>query len=169
MKLCLAASVVIAVSGCARFQPTMPAASSSDYTVAGMEQSVTMKDTSIHYDPAVFTVGASRDQVQKAFGDPNSSRTTDSGQIEDVYAFNPDGAKFVNPQLRARNFALGYFTMGTSVAVRQARLYLTERNLTLFHVIYGPNDTIQSVTEERLSGAPETLPTAQPQGSTSIP
>ena len=80
--------------------------------------------------------------------------------IEDVYAFNPDGSKFVDPELRARNVALGFFTMGVSVGVRQARLALIERKLTLFHVFYTPNDTIQSVTEERLQNAPERLPVA---------
>ena len=96
------------------------------------------------------------------YGDPNGSRngsrTTDSGLIEDVYAFNPDGTKFVNPQLRARNFALGFFTMGTSVAVRQARIALKERKLTLFHVTYSPDDKIQSVNVEKRSGAPDQLP-----------
>ena len=41
---------------------------------------------------------------------------------------------------------------------RQGRLYLQERKLTLFHVIYSPADRIESVTVEKLSGAPDTLP-----------
>lgn len=156
-KICLVALLATAVSACARFQPTTPA--------AGMTQSITLKDSSIHYDPPVLEGGMRREQVLAAFGDPNSSRTTDNGVIEDVYAFNPDGSKFVDPQLRVRNVALGFFTMGTSVAVRQARLALTERKLTLFHVIYTSSDTIRSVTQERLAGAPDRLPAApQPGG-----
>jgi hypothetical protein len=164
-KICLVALLATAVSACAMFQPTTPAVKPSDYTVGGVTQGITLKDSSIHYDPAVLKVGMQREQVLAAFGDPNSSRTTDNGVIEDVYAFNPDGSKFVDPQLRVRNVALGFFTMGASVAVRQARLALTERKLTLFHVFYTPSDTIKSVTPERLAGAPETLPTAvQPGG-----
>lgn len=124
-----------------------------------MQQSVTLSDTSTRYDPNVLQVGAARSTVLAAYGDPNGSRTTDRGLIEDVYAFNPDGTKFVNLQVRARNLALGFFTLGASVGVRQARLYLQERKLTLFHVTYSPDDKIQSVNVEKLSGAPDLLPT----------
>jgi hypothetical protein len=111
-------------SACARFQPTQAATSPSDYSLSGLTQSVTMKDSSVHYDPAVLTTGKSRQQVEAAFGEPNASQTNDAGMLEDVYAFNPDGTKFANPQVRPRNFALAFLTMGTSVAVRQARLHL---------------------------------------------
>ncbi len=138
------------VSACARFQPATPAVSPSDYGPSGIAQSVTMKDSSIQYDPSVLRVGNSRDQVVQRLGDPNSSRTTDSGQIEDVYAFNPDGSKFVDPKVRPRNVAMAFFSMGASVAVRQARLALAEKNLTLYHVLYGSDQKIQSVTPEKL-------------------
>ena len=151
-------SPLLMVAACARFQPGAPAITPSSYTPTSLEQSVTLKDTSVHYDPSVLKVGVTRDQVAKAYGDPNSSRTTDAGVIEDVYAFNPDGSKFVNPKVYPRNIALGFLTMGTSVAVRQARLGLTENKLTLYHVLYSSNDQVQSITEERLSGAPDSLP-----------
>ncbi len=156
--VCLAVVLLLCLPACARFQPTQPAVSASDYSAAGMQQSFTMSDSSTRYDPKVLEVGASRSSVLAAYGDPNGSRTTDSGLIEDAYAFNPDGTKFVNPQLRARNFALGFFTMGASVGVRQARLALKERKLTLFHVTYSPDDKIQMVNMEKLSGAPDQLP-----------
>ena len=151
--------LLLTLSACARFQPTQAAISPSDYSAAGLRQSVTLSDTSTLYDPNVLQVGDARSTVLASYGEPNDSRTTDSGLVEEVYAFNPDGTKFVNPQLRARNVALGFFTMGTSVAVRQARLALKERKLTLFHVIYSPEDRIQWVDVEKLSGAPDQLPT----------
>ena len=154
-----AALAAAALSACARFQPAAPAVSPSDYTLAGMTQSVTMKDASIHYDPAVIKPGNTRDQVQAAFGDANASRTTDAGLIEDVYAFNPDGSKFVDPQVRPRNVALAFFTMGTSIAVRQARLHLAEGKLTLYHVLFRSDDKIQSVREEKMTNAPDSGPT----------
>ena len=129
------AIVAAGLSACARFQPSAPAASPSDYTLTGMTQSVTMKNSSVRYDPAMLKPGKTRDEVQAAFGDPNASRTTDAGLIEDVYAFAPDGSKFVDPQIRPRNIALGFFTMGTSIAVLQARLHLAEENLALYHIL----------------------------------
>jgi hypothetical protein len=162
LRLCALGAILIAASaGCARFQPTSPAMSPNDYGIAGMEQSFTMKDSSIHYDPSVLAVGTAESQVRSAFGAPNASQNNAAGQLEEVYAFNPDGTKFVDPQVRPRNVALAVFTMGTSVAVRQARLNLTEKKLTLFHVTYGPGDTIQSVNVERMGNAPDSLPTAQ--------
>lgn len=152
-------------AGCARFQPTTPAVSPSDYGLTGMQQSFTMKNTSIHYDPSVLTVGTAESQVRSAYGDPNASQYNAAGRLEEVYAFNPDGTKFVDPQVRPRNIALGIFTMGTSVAVRQARLQMTEKKLTLFHVTYNPGNTIQSVSVERMGSAPESLPAPEPQAA----
>ena len=48
----------------------MPAVSASNYTPAGMLQSVTMKDSSVHYDPAVLKPGFSHAQIEAAFGEP---------------------------------------------------------------------------------------------------
>jgi hypothetical protein len=148
------------ISACAQFQPAAPAVQAKDYTPTGILQSVTMKDSSVHYDPAVLKVGTPRSQVQSALGDPNASETTSSGQLEDVYAFNPDGSKFVDPKIRPRNIALGVLTMGSSVAVRQARLKLAERKLTLYHVYYGPDQTIASVVQEKMSNAAADTPGA---------
>ena len=150
----------VSMSACAQFQPTTPAVQAKDYTPTGVLQSVTMKDTSVHYDPAVLKVGTPRSQVQTAFGDPNTSKTTSSGQLEDVYAFNPDGSKFVNPKLRPRNVALGVLTMGSSVAIHQARLKMVERKLTLYHVYYTSDNTIASVVPEKMSSAAADTPGA---------
>ncbi len=76
--------------------------SASNYTPTGMLQSVTMSNSSIHYDPAILKPGSSRSQIKLAFGESNASGTTSGGQTEDVYAFSPDGTKFVNPQVRPR-------------------------------------------------------------------
>ena len=145
--------------GCGRIQQRLDSTQdSSRFSLAGQEQSFTFKNESIHYNQSVLQVGTPRQQVIAAFGNPNASQTTADGQIEDVYAFNPDGSKFVNPQTQARNIAAAVFTAGTSVAVRQARIKMSEDKLTLFHVVYSPDETIQNVGEERLSNAPENLP-----------
>ncbi len=152
-------AISVGAGACARLQPVSPAVQPQDYTAGALAQSVTLKNSSITYDPAVLKVGTSRTKVREAFGDPNASGTADSGQLEDVYAFNPDGTKFVDPKIRPRNIALAVLTMGGSVAVRQARLALAERNLTLYHVYYAPDATIASVQEEKMS-ATANRPTA---------
>jgi hypothetical protein len=152
-------AAIVLLTGCGRIQRRIDSMQdSSRFSLEGQEQSFTFKNESIHYNPSVLQVGTPRQQVLAAFGNPNASQTTANGQVEDVYAFNPDGSKFVNPQTQARNIAAAVFTAGTSVAVRQARIKMTENKLTLFHVIYSPDETIQRVSEERLSGAPASLP-----------
>jgi len=155
------AILALTVAACARFQPTTPA---TNYGPTAMLQSFTLKNTSVHYDPAVLKVGTPRSQVRTVYGDPNATQANASGRVEDVYAFNPDGTKYVDPQIRPRNIALAVFSMGTSVAVRQARLALAEKKLTLYHVSYTAHDTIQSVREERMTNAPESGPALQDRG-----
>ncbi len=146
------AGLILAAGGCVRFQP-QPATS---FTPTSIGQSVTLKDSSVHYDPNVLKVGTARSAVQAAFGDPNASQTTAAGQLEDVYAFNPDGTKFVDPTIRPRNIALAVFSMGASVAVRQARLAMKERKLTTYDVTYAADNTIESVRVQQpaAGGAP---------------
>jgi hypothetical protein len=156
-------AVIVILGGCGRIQQRMDSMqNSSRFSLQDQEQSFTFKNESIHFNPQILQIGTPRQQVIAAYGEPNASQTTKSGLAEDVYAFNPGGSKFVNPQTQARNIAAAIFTAGTSVAVRQARIHMTEQKLTLYHVIYGLDNTIQKVTVERLSGAPASLPPPPP-------
>ncbi len=154
-KLALSFGLMFMLGGCARFQPTRP---SMDLSPTAEMQSVTMKDTSIHYDPSVMRPGVERSEVEQSFGEPNSSGSLRTGQTEDVYAFYPDGTKFVNPTVRPRNIALGVFTGGMSLAVRQLRLDQAESKLTLYHVIYDANGTVASVHIEPPAGGNGAVP-----------
>jgi hypothetical protein len=111
------------------------------------EQNATMKDTSVHEDPNLLKVGVSREKIIAAFGTPNQINNQ-SGQEEDVYEFNPDGSKFVKPKTYARNIAAGVFTGGIATVVHQARIHHTEQQLTVYHLTYGPDGTVQSVQKE---------------------
>jgi len=156
-------TAIVFLAGCGRFQQRMDSMQdSSRFSLASQEQSFTFKNESIHYDPEVLKIGTPHEQVIAALGDANASQTMNNGLVEDVYAFNPDGSKFVNPKTQARNIAAAVFTAGTSVAVRQARIRMAEDKLTLYHVIYGPDDMIRSVNVERLSNAPASLPPPPP-------
>jgi hypothetical protein len=111
------------------------------------EQNATMKDTSVHEDPSLVRVGATRDQIAAAFGKPNET-SDQTGQVQDVYEFNPDGSKFVKPKVYARNIAAGVFTGGIATVVHQARIHATEQELTVYRLTYGPDGIVQSVQKE---------------------
>ena len=111
------------------------------------EQNATMKDTSVHEDPNLLRAGVSRSQIETAFGAPNETSNA-SGQVQDVYEFNPDGSKFVKPKVYARNIAAGVFTGGIATVVHQARIHHTEQQLTVYRLTYGPDGLVQSVQKE---------------------
>jgi hypothetical protein len=111
------------------------------------EQNATMKDTSVHEDPNLLKVGVSRDRITAVFGPPNQI-SNQSGLIQDVYEFNPDGSKFVKPKIYPRNIAAGVFTGGIATVVHQARIHHTEQQLTVYQLTYGPDGTVQSVRKE---------------------
>ncbi len=100
--------------------------------------------TPIHYDPAVLTPGVSRQRVLAAFGEPNATQG-EGATREDVYAFKPDGSKFVDPHVTGATIAAAVFTAGMSLAVRKARIMIQESKLTLYHVHYDAQDKLKSV------------------------
>jgi hypothetical protein len=106
-----------------------------------------MKDTSVHEDPSLLKAGVPRSKIVATFGTPNQI-ASNGGQEEDVYEFNPDGSKFVKPKIYPRNIAAGVFTGGIATVVHQARIHHTEEQLTIYHLTYGPDGTVQSVRKE---------------------
>lgn len=126
------------------------------------EQNATMKDTSVQEDPSLMHIGATRDQIEGAFGKPNET-SNQGGQEQVVYEFNPDGSKFVKPKVYARNIAAGVFTGGIATVVHQARIHETEQQLTVYRLTYGPDGTVQSVQKESRQEAQGTSqPAANP-------
>jgi len=118
------------------------------YSPEAIKESFTHKNPNIKYQPDILITGMPRDIVLHAFGQPNGSEMI-NGRIQDVFIFMPDGSKYVNPSPRARNVALGIFTLGTSVAVRQARLAHQRTQLTIYHVYYGLDQKIVHVDVEK--------------------
>ena len=66
---------------------------------------------------------------------------------EDVYEFNPDGSKSVRRKIYARNVAAGVFIGGIATVAQQARIRTTEAQLTVYHLTYGPDGTVRSVSK----------------------
>jgi hypothetical protein len=157
MRLMLAL-LIIALAGClaSRIQSMQSQGTDSSWSrfdpeqrlsPTAFEQNATMRDTSVHEDPSLLKPGVARSEVIAAFGTPNQVASKGE-QEEDVYEFNPDGSKFVKPKIYPRNIAAGVFTGGIATVVHQARIHHTEEQLTIYHIIYGPDGTVQSVRKE---------------------
>jgi hypothetical protein len=110
-------------------------------------QNATMSNEAIRLNPALLQPGVAREQIVAAFGQPNAVQS-DGGRQADVYAFNADGSKFVQPQTYARNAAAGVATHGIATIVRQTRIHLTEEQVTYYLLTYGPDDKVQSVRRQ---------------------
>ena len=130
----------------------------------GMRDRATLKDSDVHYDPSVLTVGNSRQQVVAAFGQPNATQGEGPSR-EDVYAFYPDGSKFVDPQVSAGTIAAAVFTAGISLAARQAKIMIKEKQITCYRVHYDGNGNILSVqvVPPEMGSEPASSPAPQPQ------
>lgn len=118
------------------------------------------ENSAIHYDPAILAPGVPRQRVIAAFGEPNATQGTGATRV-DVYAFKPDGAKFVDPHISPATIAAAVFTGGMSLAVRRARIKIQESKLTLYKVHYDAQDRIKSVqvvSPKSSSGAPAPAP-----------
>jgi hypothetical protein len=64
---------------------------------------------------------------------------------DEVYAFFPDGSKYVDPQITAGTIAAAVFTSGMSLAAKAAKNTIQQNQLTLYRVHYDANQYIQSV------------------------
>jgi hypothetical protein len=109
-----------------------------------MREHMTDKNPNIRYNPSVLTPGTPRSQVVAAFGQPNGTQNV-NGVEEDVYAFFPDGSKYVDPQITAGTIAAAVFTSGMSLAVKAAKNTVQQNQLTLYDVRYDANQNVQSV------------------------
>ncbi len=135
-----------------------------------MREHMTGKNPNIKYDPSVLAPGTPRSQVVAAFGDPNGTQNV-AGVQEDVYAFFPDGSKYVDPQVTAGTIAAAVFTGGMSLAVKAAKDTIQRNQLTLYDVHYDANQEIQSVKTipPTLGSEPSGTPASQPGSGASMP
>jgi hypothetical protein len=124
---------------------------------------MTDKDPSIKYDPSVLRPGTPRSQVLQLMGAPNGTQTV-NGVEQDVYAFFPDGSKYVDPQITAGTIAAAVFTAGMSLAVKAAKNTIQQNQLTLYDVSYDANQNIESVRVIPPNFGSEPSPAASPAG-----
>jgi hypothetical protein len=113
-------------------------------TLQNLRNRMTNRNPSIQYDPSVLTPGTPRDEVLAVFGNPNGSQNV-NGVQQDVFAFYPNGDKYVDPQITAGTVAAAVFTSGISLAVKAGRTVIQQNQLTLYQVTYDSNGDVQSV------------------------
>lgn len=92
----------------------------------------------------MLTPGTPRDEVLAVFGNPNGSQNI-NGVQEDLFAFYPNGDKYVDPQITAGTIAAAVFTGGISLAVKAGRNVIEQNQLTIYRVTYDPYGNVQSV------------------------
>jgi hypothetical protein len=105
---------------------------------------VSNRDPSVHYNPSVLRPGTPRNQVLYLMGQRNGTPYQNGAQ-QDVYAFYPDGTKYIDPQINAGTIAAAVFTGGMSLAVKAGRTVIQDNQLTLYLVSYNGNGYIQNV------------------------
>jgi hypothetical protein len=106
----LAALALAALAGQAQAQ--MPLGGRVGSRVERLQNQMSSKDPSVHYDPSVLKVGTPRNQVLASFDNPNASHQSEDGAVEDVYAFFPGGAKYADPQVTAGTLPRRFLPVG---------------------------------------------------------
>jgi hypothetical protein len=148
---------MIALAGClaSRMASSQPSGIDSSrfdpaqrLSPTAFEQNATMKDTSIHEDPNLLKAGVSRQQIAAVLGPPNKIINAGAPNEQEVYEFNPDGSKFVKPEIYARNIAAGVFTAGAATVAHQARIHQAEQQLTVYRLRYGPDGIVAGVQKQ---------------------
>ncbi len=110
-----------------------------------LRNQMTNRNPSIQYNPSVLTPGTPRDEVLAVLGNPNGSQNV-NGMQEDLFAFYPNGDKYVDPQITAGTIAAAVFTSGISLAVKAGRNVIEQNQLTIYRVAYDQYGDVQNVT-----------------------
>ena len=106
-----------------------------------------LEDHRIHYNADAAKPGVSREQVEAALGPPDQSMTLENDEVVVVYAFFPDGGKFLNPGLGPR-----YFSHSSTSAVSFPKLESIRQELTFYRVRYNLDGKVMAVTADRPIG-----------------
>jgi len=128
----------LAIAGCtgAGRPPDAPA-------VISMSEA-SIRDPSIRLDRGVLKPGVSRGQVEAALGAPDATLTLDNEETVALYAFFPDGSKFVNPGVGA-----GFFSHSASAAAESPSLEAVRRELAFYRIRYSLDGTVTAVAADR--------------------
>lgn len=108
------------------------------------------EDKSIHFNPDVAKPGISRETVEAALGPPNATMTLETEQVVALYAFFPDGGKFINPGLGAE-----FFSHSASSRVSSAELEGIRQQLTFVRISYSLDGAVTSVAADKPLALPQ--------------
>ncbi|MGO9605871.1 MAG: hypothetical protein ACLQAT_21200 [Candidatus Binataceae bacterium] len=100
------------------------------------------EDFSIQYNPDVTRPGTPRSEVETVLGAPNATQVMADGQIDAIYAFFPDGGKFVNA---ANQMPASFFTHHGPIAAAPSQMDRDRSELTFYHIRYRSDATVMTV------------------------
>lgn len=107
-------------------------------------QKLDLEDHRIHFNADVVKPGVSREQVEAVLGPPDSSMALENEEVVAVYAFFPDGGKFMNPGLGPR-----YFSHSSTSSVSFPKLEAMRHELTFYRIRYNLDGKVMAVTADR--------------------
>ncbi len=123
--------------------PHLPTEASPAPATAGA-QNASLDDYSIQFNPDVAKPGVPCSEVEAVLGQPDATLTLGDDQAEALYAFFPDGGKFVNPGVGTE-----FFSHSAASAVRSPHLEALRNQLTFYRIRYSVDGVITSVTVDR--------------------
>ncbi|HKN01348.1 MAG TPA: hypothetical protein VJX23_12595 [Candidatus Binataceae bacterium] len=141
----IALLIIVACDGCAG-TPRLPPPSQMVPPLASPQRP--HEDFSIQYNPDVSRPGTPRADVETVLGPPNATQAMADGQIDAIYAFFPDGGKFVNPDPTSQ-IAASFFTHRGPIAAAPNQLDLDQSELTFYHIRYRSDGTVMMVVGDR--------------------
>ena len=130
--------IATVASGCSSSLPTPP------NTPPRPRGRLEIEDPSIRFNADAVKPGVSQTQVEGTLGTPDSTMSLDNGETIVIYAFFPDGGKFLNPGVGAR-----YFSHSSTSAVNIPQLEKMRHELTFYRIRYNLDGVVMAVTVDR--------------------
>jgi hypothetical protein len=103
-----------------------------------------ISDRDVHLDVALLRPGVSRDQIVASFGQPNKVERS-VGIPAELYRFNFNGTKVVDPKLCPHDPVYGSATGDITARLRQMREAEECRIVNIYRVQYGIDGRVISI------------------------
>ncbi len=134
------------VAGCSGLSrpPQPPPSSTAGARQDARARDAELEDFSIRFNPAVAKPGVPRSEVESVLGPPDAVLDLGDERMEALYAFFPDGGKFVNPGVGPR-----FFSHSAASAADSPRLEALRKQLTFYRIRYSIDAVATAVTVDR--------------------
>src|SRR5579885_1042685 len=142
-SLTLTALALLAAAGCSALsrqpRPEPPSAAAPAQAEA-VARGAALEDFSIKFSPDAAKPGMPRSHVESVLGPPDAVLDLGDDRTEALYAFFPDGGKFVNPGVGPR-----FFSHSAASAVDSPHLEAVRKQLTFYRIRYSVDGVVTAV------------------------